>query len=174
MKVVDIADEVYRELGAPTSLSIPAVAYWLRSNIGALNNYINTSYVINVTTFEIEQTDRSDVTSEISEEAKAILKKMYMVHHYDKEIRTNIGAASTDTVIEVSDAGSRVRKINKNEVMKTLVSIKKQEHDELQKLIAAFKIKGSAPRQVTGDDTVEGNYNKDRIDVTYNRSKSNY
>ncbi|MAH47098.1 hypothetical protein CMI37_14825 [Candidatus Pacearchaeota archaeon] len=174
MKIVDIADEVYRELAAPTSLSIPAVAYWLRSNIGALNNYINTSYVINATTFEIEQTDRSDVTSEISEEAKAILKKMYMVHHYDKEIRTNIGAASTDTVIEVSDAGSRVRKINKNEVMKTLANIKKQEHDELQRLIAAFKIKGSAPRQVTGDDTVEGNYNKDRTDVTYNRSKSNY
>ena len=171
MKVVDIADEVYRELATPSDLSIPAVAYWLRSNIGALNNYINTSYVINSTSFEIEQTDRSDVTSEITEEAKSILKKMYMVHHYDNKVRYNIGAAATDTVIEVSDGGSRVRKINKNEVMKTLTGLKKQEHDELQKLIAAFKIKASAPRQVTGDDTVEGNYNKDKSDALYNRAK---
>ena len=33
MKVVDIADEVYRELGSPTDLSIPAIAFWLRTNI---------------------------------------------------------------------------------------------------------------------------------------------
>ena len=56
MKVVDIADELFRELAEPSSLSIAAIGFWLRTNIGALNNHINTSYVINATTFEIEQT----------------------------------------------------------------------------------------------------------------------
>ena len=55
MKVVDIADEVYRELGSPTDLSIPAIAFWLRTNIGSLNNHINTAFVINSTSYEIEQ-----------------------------------------------------------------------------------------------------------------------
>ena len=42
MKIVDIADEIYRELGSISTLSIPAIAYWVRGNIGSLNNYINT------------------------------------------------------------------------------------------------------------------------------------
>ena len=45
MKVVDIADEIFRELGEPTSLSIPAISFWLRTNVGQLNNYIHTEYL---------------------------------------------------------------------------------------------------------------------------------
>ena len=41
MKVVDIADEIFRELSEPSTLSIPAIAYWVRSNVGELNNYLN-------------------------------------------------------------------------------------------------------------------------------------
>ena len=44
MKVVDIADEIFRELSEPSTLSIPAIAYWVRSNVGELNNYLNTSF----------------------------------------------------------------------------------------------------------------------------------
>lgn len=155
MKVVDIADEIYRDLASPTDLSIPAVAFWVRSHVGELNNHIHTSFSIHETTFEIEQTVSETITS-ISEIEAAILKKMYMVHYYDVKVRYNIGAAATDTVIEVSDGGSRVRKINKNEIIKSLTNLKRQEYSELQKLINGYKISNSAPRQVTGDDTVEG------------------
>ena len=31
MKVVDIADEIFRELSEPSTLSIPAIAYWVRT-----------------------------------------------------------------------------------------------------------------------------------------------
>ena len=44
MKIVDIADEIYRELGEPSSISIPAISFWIRSNVGELNNRINTSF----------------------------------------------------------------------------------------------------------------------------------
>ena len=40
IKVVDIADEIHRELGSPSDLSISAISYWLRTNIGQLNNLI--------------------------------------------------------------------------------------------------------------------------------------
>ena len=168
MKVVDIADEIYRDLASPTDLSIPAVAFWGRTHIGELNNHIHTSYVMNDTTFEIEQPE-SGVTTSIGKDEAAILKKMYMVHYYDVKIRYNIGAAATDTVIEVSDGGSRVRKINKNEVVKSLSNIKRQEYSELQKLINGFKISKSEPRQVAGDDTVEGKYGDETV---YGRSEN--
>ena len=46
MKIVDIADEIYRELGEPSSLSIPAISFWIRSNVGELNNRLNTAFKI--------------------------------------------------------------------------------------------------------------------------------
>ena len=42
MKVVDIAEETFRELGEPSTISVPAIATWLRNNIGGLNKAINT------------------------------------------------------------------------------------------------------------------------------------
>tara|TARA_Y100001963_G_C6789719_1_gene454812 strand:+ start:2919 stop:3437 length:519 start_codon:yes stop_codon:yes gene_type:complete len=161
MKVVDIADDVYRELGSPTSLSIPAIAFYIRGSVGALNSYINTSFGLN-SSLEIEETNTdtsgSTNTSEIGIAEAAILKKMYMVHFYDSKIRTNLTALDSDTIVEVTDQGSSVRKINKNEISKTLLSIRNQEYEGLQKLISQYKISKSAPNQVVGDDTVEGFY----------------
>ena len=34
MKVVDIADELYREIGEPSTYSIASISYWVRYNIG--------------------------------------------------------------------------------------------------------------------------------------------
>ena len=109
MKVVDISDEIYKELGSPTTLSIPVVSYWVRTNIGALNNAINTAYSINSTSLEIEQAI-CDVATAIGIDESSILKKMYMVHFYNQKIRTNITAVETDTVLEVTSDGMSVRK----------------------------------------------------------------
>ena len=162
MKVVDIADEIYRELGSITSISIPAIAYWVRSNIGSLNSYINTEYSINSTSYEIEQavTNISGVstTSEIGEQEKAILKKMYFVYHYDTKLRSALTTMDTDTVVEVSDQGSRVRKLNRNEISKTLGSVRNTEYEALLVLINSYKLNKSTPLDVSGDDTTEGFY----------------
>ncbi len=130
MKVVDISDEIYRELGNPTTLSIPVISYWVRTNIGALNNAINTSYSINSVSFEIEQTV-CDVVTAIGIDESSILKKMYMVHFYNQKIRTNITAVETDTVLEVTSDGMSVRKQSKSEIGKHLSNVRKQESEEL-------------------------------------------
>ena len=85
---------------------------------------------------------------------------MYLVHFYDSKIRTNLTTLDTDTIVEVTDQGSSVRKINKNEISKTLLSIRNQEYEGLQKLIAQYKISKSTPNQVAGDDTTEGFYTR--------------
>lgn len=163
VKIVSIADEVYRELASPSDLSIAAISFWLRTNLGQLNNLIDTSYALDVNTQELE-------TGLTIEEA-VIFKKLYFVHYYDIKIRATLGAASSDSVVEVSSDGARVRKINKNEISKTWMSARNLERDELTRLITAYKLTGSSPRQVAGDDTIaEGN--NTRVQDLYNRSRN--
>lgn len=201
MKIVDIADELYRELGEPSSISIPAISFWIRSNVGELNNRINTTFKIvdhgseayefsgsfidasnepqafNEATGALGLSIGSDKgeTSEpvivsIQPEEAAILKKMYVVHYYDKQIRSTVGAASTDPIVEVASDGSRVRKINKNELSKTYLALKKEEYSELMDLINSYKLRKSTPVQVAGDDTVRGeDYIDNNLVYPYNR-----
>lgn len=160
MKVVDIADEIYRELDSPTDLSIPAISFWIRSNVGALNNYINTKFLINA---GLEVEDSVDENKVLALEEVAILKKMYFIHDYEKKLRSVLGAASLDAVIQISDLGTSIRKVNKNEVGKTFAQVKKQEQEELKNMIAAYKMAASSPRQVAGDDTEKGYYGDSQV-----------
>ena len=163
MKVVDVADEIYRELGLPTDLSMSAIAFWVRTNIGELNNLLFTTYAINSASLEL--IDGCD--EEVTAEAVAILKKMYSIHYYDLQIKKNIVALSTDTILEVQDQGSKVKKINKNEVNKNLGILRKQEIEVMKNLVTAYRLRGAEPRQVAGDDTIAGEYsNPDTTRIT--------
>tara|TARA_R100000664_G_scaffold15070_1_gene23491 strand:+ start:8537 stop:9154 length:618 start_codon:yes stop_codon:yes gene_type:complete len=201
MKIVDIADELFRELGEPSSISVPAISFWIRSNVGELNNRINTTFKISTYGSEAYEFSGSfiDPACEpqafneatgalglsvsgdngiasvpaivaIQPEEVAILKKMYVVHYYDKQIRSTVGAASTDPIVEVASDGSRVRKINKNELSKTYLALKREEYAELMDLVNAYKLRKSTPVQVAGDDTVRGeNYIDNSLNYPYNR-----
>ena len=205
MKIVDIADEIYRELSEPATISIPSISFWIRSNVGELNNRINTTFKIRDTNPDIYEFSGSFVTASnepqafneatgalglsassnngtastpaivaIQPEEASILKKMYVVHYYDQQIRSTVGAASTDPVIEVASDGSRVRKINKNELSKTYISLKKEEYSELKDLINAYKLRKASPVQVAGDDTQVGQYSLNYDGYPYNRTAPNY
>ena len=201
MKIVDIADELFRELGEPSSISVPAISFWIRSNVGELNNRINTTFKISTYGSEAYEfsgsfidpayepqafneatgalglsvsgdngTASAPAIVAIQPEEVAILKKMYVVHYYDKQIRSTVGAASTDPIVEVASDGSRVRKINKNELSKTYLALKKEEYMELMDLINAYKLRKSSPVQVAGDDTVRGEYATNNNELyPYNR-----
>jgi hypothetical protein len=149
MKVVDIADEIYRELGSPTDLSIPAIGFWLRSNLGRLNNFIHTDFAVSNSDLEILDGE----SNEIGVNETAILKKLYMIHYYDIKLRAQITSMSTDTILSVRDGDSSVTKLNKNEIAKSIASVKDQEYKELQLMIATYKSTQASPRQVAGDDT---------------------
>ena len=163
MKIVDISDEVFRELGEPTALSIPAISFWLRANVGLLNNLIHTDYTINANSLEMEDSN----VDEIGEEEKAILKKMYFIHFYDQKLRTHMTTMDTDTVLSVRDGDSGVTKINKNEIAKSIAAIKVQEYSELKLLVASYTSTKAKPYQVAGDDTVDGSAS---TNTKYNRN----
>jgi len=148
MKIVDIADEIFRELNQPSEVSIPQIAFWIRVNVGTLNNTINSCYTIDTSTLEI--------SPDPGLEEKSILKKLYTVHYYDLKVRSALGAASTDAIVEVTADGATVRKLNRNQTSQLFLTLKKQEVEEYNRLVASYKLSKSTPIQVAGDDTVAG------------------
>jgi hypothetical protein len=153
MKIVDIASEIYQDIGSPSGLSIPVIASWLRNNIGQLNNALNTEYYVN-DDLEVVYLNCDDEEIEIGQEEVAIFKKIYTIHYYDIEIRKNIISYTNAPVIEVTSDGNSVRRVSVSELGKNLYSFRKNEGDELQNMINQYKIRASKPRQVAGDDTV--------------------
>jgi len=164
MKVKDLAEITFIEIGSPSILSVTNIAYYYRANVGQLNNAINTSYYVN-SDLEIVQTNENDSTQtdELGEEEASIFKAIYKVHYYDIEIRRNILSYSSSSVIEVSSDGNRVRVASPTEIGRNLYVFRKNEGDELSKMIARYKMRQSSPRQVAGDDTVEGIYDYDYL-----------
>ena len=154
MKVVDIAQEIYFDLNSPSDLSIAPIAFWVRANVGALNSLLFSSFVVNETTYEI--VDSADNTIEIDINAVAILKKMYIVHRYAVIIRSKLTAIDSDDVIEVTHNDTKVKKLDKNQIIKTVSAEKKQEEEALKLLISAYRGMKFVPGQVVGDDIVAG------------------
>jgi beta-mannanase len=153
-KIVDIADEIYRELGEPSDLSLSSIAFWLRTNIGDLNILINKKFYIIDSTLEIGiEEDSGDEFKDIE---KSILKMIYSMHYYERLFRNALGAASTDSVIEISQNGFSAKKVNKNELAKTYSQLRKQIADELQVLTKNYNLNEARPLQVAGDDTIGG------------------
>lgn len=161
MQVVDIANEIYLENASPKNVSIPAIAYWIRSNVGKLNSLLYEDFWINPTTLEIIHGKRLDQYGNqilIGNKAAAVLKVMFKVYMTDLDIRNMIYSATTDTILKANDQEFVVEKLNKSELLKTLTAFKKDTLKELQDIIHTYRSFYGAPSQVAGDDTVPGHY----------------
>jgi hypothetical protein len=154
MKIVDMAQEIYFELGHPSDLSVPAISYWLRNNIGILNNKLNKDIVINDTTLELDPN--------LGEAEKAIYKKIYECYFYDLKIKQTLNSINNDSLLEVTDGGGTVRRINRNETSKIYLEAKKSAINELTMMISDYNINDVGPLQVAGDDTVAGSFITDK------------
>lgn len=149
-----MAQEIYFELGHPSDLSVPAISYWLRNNIGILNNKINKDIVINDTTLELDPN--------LGEAEKAIYKKIYECYFYDLKIKQTLNSINSDSLLEVTDGGGTVRRINRNETSKIYLDAKKTALNELTMMISDYNINDVGPLQVAGDDTVAGSFITDK------------
>lgn len=169
VKIIDIADELYREMGEPNDLSLSSIAFWLRTNLGDLNITINKDFILTETDLEIESP--SGEIFGLTE--KSIFKMLFSIHYYERLLRNALGAASTDSVIEINQNGFSARKINKNELAKTYVQLRKQIYEELMELTKNYNLNEGKPLQVAGDDTVEGFDRPYSYGTTYIRNFDN-
>ncbi len=154
MKVVDISNEIYLENASPSDTSIASIAYWVRSNVGKLNTILYESFYVDTTTLEIMASDGT----EIGIIPASVIKMMYQVYRLELDIRRTFTSMQTDTVIEGRDLDFSVKRINRNEILKTLTQSKKDTLKELTDLVHNYRSYFGAPSQVTGDDTQQGFY----------------
>lgn len=147
----EIGVELYDEL-ADASLSATGISYWLRTNVGKLNNAINTTFNTpsggNINLYHTV----NSVTVDMQDEEKDIFKMLYEIYYYGKQIRSSMGAASVDPIIEISSDGATVRKINKNEMSKTWLTYRNNAYESLRNAIYAYTYGKSSAQQVYGDD----------------------
>lgn len=148
MKIADISLEIYLDQGSPTDTCIPVIAHWIRGRIGTLNILLFENLTIDPITLELLNGGQ-----EVNYEIIAILKKMYKIYDFDIQIRQQMSSLANNGVLTATDNGSTVTRINRNEVSKTLASLKKQEQEDLNSMITSYRIKGANPEQVAGDDT---------------------
>jgi hypothetical protein len=154
MKVVDIANEIFIDAGSPTTTSIPAIAFWVRGQVGRINNLLYEDFTINETTLELTHADGT----EISYEAVAVIKQLYRLYDYEVQIRTQMNALAACNILSIDDQGTSITRINRNSVSQTLSQIRRDEISMLNDLITAYRNNNPAamPSQVAGDDTYAG------------------
>jgi hypothetical protein len=155
MKVVDLANAIYLEIGSPTDTSIPAIAFWLRGKIGWMNTTLYEDFFLD-SALEIHNASRNN--NEMSIEAASVLLQYYKVYDIELQIRKMMNALAMDGVLEVQDnlGGTSFKRVNRNEVAKTLVLIRKDEMQLLKDVINSYRSLTSQPSQVAGDDTMSG------------------
>jgi hypothetical protein len=151
----DIADEIYEELGSPTDVSISSITYWLRNNVGKLNNLLGCSFSISESDYEL--------TTSLDTQQKDIFKKIYLIYYYQRKISSNSTAMGYDSIIQLDRNGNKVRFANPNEVSKFYLSLKKDEEASLKTLINSYKFNNIKPVQVAGDDTIESDISTRRL-----------
>jgi hypothetical protein len=155
MKVADIANEIFLEAGSPTYTTEVAIEFWVRSKIGAINSLLFETFALTGTPTEVTHADGS----EISMDAAAIIKQLYRCYDLDVQVRQNMNALASQGVIMAQDGDTKVQRVNRNEVSKTLASIKKEEMIFLDKLVNAHRSASSPPSSIAGDDDQQGYYN---------------
>lgn len=129
MNVADLADEIFRELDQPSDLTTSSISFWLVSNTGKLNILLDIDIVIVSSEFSPLLTD-----SEAD-----IYKVLFEVDYYNRQVRSNLGAAAYTSIAEFKEGGRTVRKVNKTEVAKAYSAALKDKRSELEQLILQFK-----------------------------------
>jgi hypothetical protein len=128
MKVIDIADEIYRELDQPNIVSIPMIVFWCGANVGKLNLLLHE---------EIEFVD-NEFSPELSVEQAAVLKILYIISYYSKQMASHLGAGAYDWS-ELTEGDTRIRRVSKNEIAKNYSQLRSSYSAELDELVYRYK-----------------------------------
>ena len=147
ISVVDISNSLWiNELEQSTLASIPEISFWVRSSgIGSLNSLIYTSYTINQNTLELSPD--SFGVDELS-----ILGQIYLLKFFQSRANSFLGAVGINGIIEYSENGHTIRKLNRGTLAQTFLNLKAQVKVYLDELLGLYKINRATPRDISGID----------------------
>ena len=148
MKLVDAANGLYLTLGSPSNISIPAICAYYRNNYGEINSLLGKSYSVDPTTLELKESDGTEIgADEIS-----IFNLLYEIKYYTRESRNYMVVNGIDQVISAESDGGRLTFLNRNEVSKNYIQLRRDTAEQLNKLLNYYKFGKSRGLQITGDD----------------------
>jgi hypothetical protein len=87
---------------------------------------------------------------------------MYKIYDLESQFRNMMTVMMTDSIVKFEDQGTMVMRVNKNEIAKTLMNIRKDEIAILKDLVSAYRINVAVPSQIAGDDSIAGFYTPER------------
>lgn len=134
MALSDIAGEIYADLESPSSPDAAAIEIWLRTHIGDLNTALGLSITIVA----------NELSVDLSEAEKSIFKDIYLSSYYGLQIRRYTGASAYDWS-EVTEGDSTVRRVSKNELAKTIQTLKRDLDAALKDKINRYRFDKSLP-----------------------------
>ncbi len=147
--ITDIADELWRDLGTPPETQIPYISFWLRANIGKLDNLIFKNFSIDSSTQEI--IDIVDLQI-FGDKEKDIYKEIFKVKYYESQVNKFLYAGQFNLITQTTEGDSTIKRQTKNDLAKTMLLLQKEANDRLIYLAHLYKYNQSTPSQVTGDD----------------------
>jgi hypothetical protein len=143
MNVASLADQIHRELDSPDDVSIASLIFWLRTNLGRLNSRLEISLAID---------DGGEFSGDYSIEACDVYKEMYKLNYYTRKTAAHAGAAGYDSsILEMKEGDVTVKKVNRNEIAKVFLSLKRDTEAGLDRLVGTFKLNAAKPIQVAGE-----------------------
>jgi hypothetical protein len=123
--------QTWEEVGSPTAPSSAYIFAWYKSaaGVGKLNNTLNTCFSIVSGSF----------SPEIGMDELAIYKELYKISYYDLKVSQATNSAISDSWLELNDDVSSIKRHNKNEVAKTIMSLRKDSYDTLKDMIFSYQ-----------------------------------
>lgn len=138
-QVTQVADEIYRELGEPEDVSIPTIDFWLRTNLGLLNSRLD---------IYVEIAD-NDFSPRLNSEEKEILKSIYKIEWYARQIRrfSGAGGIALDQVVSLKENGRTTTLAKRTDTMKILAEFRNDLVKELQGLVSSYRFNRADSRE---------------------------
>jgi len=149
ISVIDLASNIWKgELQEDSSTSSVSIMYWLRANIGTLNNLLGTDYKINKSTLE----PNNDGGCILGTEEASIFKYVYLMNYFERQFKLFTGVGGVSLVDQISSDGGVVRMVDRTKISSQYLQLRKDTESTLGKLVNKYKFRNQGAQQVTGDD----------------------
>jgi hypothetical protein len=131
-QLANLAEQIYRELDYPSSTTIPKINTYLYQNVGILNLTLYTNYTLNSGIMDVSET--------LDERDAAIFKKMFEMYFYEKESRSSINTASSNSLVSVDNVGVSISLTNQHDVGKNYFKLKEDSYTDLKRMLNDYTI----------------------------------
>jgi hypothetical protein len=142
-QVVQLATDIYQNIGSPSSLSVGFISGWLldSGNLGGLNNKLSTSFYI---TGDANITDGG---GNFGGEEADIYNMMYMSSFY-ASASLGVLAGGNSFWISVAEGDTKITRDKYTDIAKQYIAMKTDNDKNLRLAISDYKLRINVPQSV--------------------------